>query len=214
MQAGDSHDRRGHQRPVRPGPTKHRGMNAHAPSPRSTNQDQTLSPIDFNPSAVNTKLATLSFVLSTVLTGCVGTGPNTQQGAVAGGAVGALTGAIIGNNSGSRNGASGALIGALAGAIAGGTIGNAVDHENGTIYGQPLTAVPACPARAPAPEVVTVQPSPYAIWIPGFWNWNGYRYYWIAGCWEVPPPGFRVYVRGEWILRRGGYYYRRPYWRR
>src|SRR4051812_46273998 len=66
-------------------------------------------------------------------TGCVGTGPNTQRGAVGGAALGALAGAIIGNNSGG-NGGSGPLIGAAAGALAGGTMGNAVDNDNGTLY--------------------------------------------------------------------------------
>ena len=40
-----------------------------------------------------------SVALSALLTGCVGTGPNTQQGAVGGAALGALAGAIIGNRS-------------------------------------------------------------------------------------------------------------------
>ena len=46
--------------------------------------------------------STLMFalVLSALSAGCVGTGPNTQQGAVTGGALGALAGGIIGNNSG------------------------------------------------------------------------------------------------------------------
>ena len=162
---------------------------------------------------MNTKLTSIVLTLCTVLTGCVGTGPNTQQGAVAGGAAGALAGAIIGNNSGSHNGAAGALIGALAGAIAGGTLGNAADNQNGTLYGQPMAAVPAAPANAPAPDVVSPQPSPYAVWIPGYWDWNGYQYSWVAGYWTVPPAGYHVYVRGGWIVRNGGHYYRRPYWR-
>ena len=162
---------------------------------------------------MNGKSAGVVFVLCTVLTGCVGTGPNTQQGAVAGGALGALAGAIIGNNSGNHDGAAGALVGALAGAIAGGTLGNAADNQNGTIYGRALTAVPAYPAAAPAPEVVPVQPVSEAVWVPGYWNWNGYEYNWIAGFWAVPPPGFHVYVAGGWVFHRGGYFYRRPYWR-
>jgi len=163
--------------------------------------------------AMKTTITATALILSTMLTGCVGTGPNTQQGAVEGGALGALAGAIIGNNSGSHNGAAGALVGALAGAIAGGTIGNSVDHQNGTVYGQPMTAAPAAPAAAAAPDVIPSQPSPAAVWIPGYWNWNGYQYNWIAGFWAIPPVGFRVYVGGEWIFRHGGYYYRRAYWR-
>src|ERR1035441_10039127 len=78
-----------------------------------------------------------------VLTGCVGTGPNTQQGAAGGAALGAATGAIIGNNSGALQGPAAAFIGPIAGAFFGGTIGTSVDHQNGTIYGEPIAAVPA-----------------------------------------------------------------------
>ena len=72
-------------------------------------------------------------LIALLLTGCVGTGPNTQRGAVTGGALGAITGAVIGNNTHAGVG-QGALIGGLVGALAGGTLGNAQDHEQGTIY--------------------------------------------------------------------------------
>ncbi len=153
--------------------------------------------------------------------GCVGTGPNTQQGAVTGGALGALAGGIIGNNSGSHNGASGALIGALAGAIAGGALGNSVDNERGTLYQPPSGAVspyavqqvPAAPSEAPMTEVVTAPPSPAALWIPGYWAYDGVRYVWVAGHWEIPPPNCRSYVAPYWANQGGGYVYVRGYWR-
>jgi hypothetical protein len=118
---------------------------------------------------MNNRIVSAAVALCTVLTGCVGTGPNTQQGAVEGGALGAVTGAIIGNNSGGRNGAAGALIGAIAGAIAGGTIGNSVDQQNGTIYGQPLAAVPVYPAYPPTPDVIGAQSAPNSVgpWLLG-----------------------------------------------
>src|SRR5580658_10607738 len=107
---------------------------------------------------MKTRNTVTALALCAALSGCVGTGPNTQQGAVAGGATGALAGAIIGNNSGGRNGPAGALIGAIVGAIAGGTIGNSIDQERGTLYGQPLAAVPTYPAYAGAPEAMVPQP--------------------------------------------------------
>jgi hypothetical protein len=162
---------------------------------------------------MDTRIKATALALCAVLTGCVGTGPNTQQGAVTGGALGAVTGAIIGNNSGGRNGAAGALIGAIVGAIAGGTIGNSVDQQNGTLYGQPLAAVPPPPPYAGRPEVIVSQPTPNAVWIPGYWEWTGAQYTWTPGYWAVPPVGFQVYVEGGWIFRGGGYFYRRPYWR-
>jgi hypothetical protein len=162
---------------------------------------------------METRIRMMTVALCTILTGCVGTGPNTQRGAVEGGALGSVAGAVIGNNSGGRNGPAGALIGAIVGAIAGGTIGNSIDNQNGTIYGRPMAAVPGCPAYASSPDVVVAQPGPSAVWVPGYWEWTGAEYTWVAGCWTVPPAGFNVYVRGGWILRGGGYYYRRPYWR-
>jgi len=148
----------------------------------------------------------LALALSTLGTGCVGTGPNTQQGAVNGAALGAILGGIIGNNHGHQTW-EGAAIGAAAGAIAGGTLGNAADNRNGTIYRSPDEAatnvvvqqVPATPPpAAPTEVVVTPPPSPAAIWIPGYWAYNGSGYVWAAGRWEIPPPNCRAYVAPYW----------------
>jgi len=156
--------------------------------------------------------------LTALNSGCVGTGPNTQQGAVAGGAIGALAGAIVGNNSGHRT-LEGAAIGGVVGAVAGGTIGNSVDQQRGTIYGSQTEAttnvvvqdVPAPPP--PQPEVIVVQPSPAAVWIPGFWAYEGRSYVWVSGYWAVPPPHHRHFVQPHWERDRGGYVYIRGYWR-
>lgn len=156
-----------------------------------------------------------------VFAGCVGTGPNTQQGAVTGGALGALAGAVIGNNSGGR-GLEGALIGGAAGAIAGGTIGNSVDNERGTVYGAPretvptysaAAVVPPAPPPAPARDIVTPAPAPSAIWIPGYWNFNGAGYVWIAGHWEIPPTGATNYIAAHWENRGNALAYVPAYWR-
>ncbi|HMD61541.1 MAG TPA: YMGG-like glycine zipper-containing protein, partial [Opitutaceae bacterium] len=143
----------------------------------------------------------------------MGTGPNTQNGAVAGGALGALTGAIIGNNSGGRNGLGGAAIGAVAGAIAGATLGNAVDNQQGTIYRSEYeatsrVAVPQVPPP-PAPEAdyVTPQPTPSATWVAGYYTFDGYRYAWVPGHWEIPPPNVSVFIRPHWVYRGGQYVY-------
>jgi hypothetical protein len=166
----------------------------------------------------------LSFVLPLALcvlsTGCVGTGPNTQQGAVGGAAVGALAGGIIGNNSGGRNAVGGALLGGLIGAIAGGTIGNSIDQQRGTIYGSEREAtthvvVEQLPPPPPPPpsEVAYAQPSPDAVWVPGYWFFDGYSYVWASGCWQVPPPYHYAYVSPHWAYRGGGYVFVRGYWR-
>ena len=130
----------------------------------------------------------LTLGLCVLCTGCVGTGPNTQQGAVAGGALGALAGAIIGNNSGSHNGLAGALIGGTVGAIAGGTIGNSVDNQRGTIYHSEQEAVTTVAVQQPPPPPLLRRRSslcspdpPGAIWINGYYIFDGYRYVWVAG---------------------------------
>lgn len=169
------------------------------------------------------RLSVVTFGLgSLLLAGCVGTGPNTQQGAVAGGAIGALAGAIIGNNSGSGNAGSGALIGAAVGALAGGTMGNAVDHERGTLYGsydqayasriETVSAPPPMPAPPQVQEVVVTAPSPEAVWVPGHWSYRGHGYVWISGHWEMPPPYSRSYVAGHWERRGHHTYWVESYW--
>jgi hypothetical protein len=153
---------------------------------------------------------------------CVGTGPNTQQGAVAGGALGALAGAIIGNNSHGHNALGGALIGGAAGAIAGGTIGNSVDHERGTIYSSRSEAVTTVVAAQPPPpppapvvrEVIVERPAPTAVWVAGHWEYVGRGgYVWVAGHWAFPPRARYAYVEPHWEPRGGTYVYVRGYWR-
>lgn len=164
-----------------------------------------------------------ALAVAALLTGCEGTGPNTQQGAVTGGALGALAGAIIGHNSGGGNTLGGALIGGAAGALAGGTIGNSVDHENGTVYGEngpvaqrTVRVVQAVPPPPPPPtpnEVVTPSPAANAVWIPGYWSYDGSAYAWVSGHWEIPPANTHTYVAAHWENQGSGYFFVPSYWR-
>jgi hypothetical protein len=161
----------------------------------------------------------LGLALCLVGAGCEGNGPNTQNGALAGGALGALAGGIIGNQS--HNALGGALIGGAIGAIAGGTIGNNIDHENGTIYGseaQATTTVyvssPPPPPPAPGDAYMGPPPFPGAVWINGYWAWDGREYVWAAGHWIQAPPGYSYYIAPHWGYRPDGrYVYIRGYWR-
>jgi|GEM_PF-252022 len=152
--------------------------------------------------------------------GCVGTGPNTQQGAVGGAALGAIAGAIVGNNSGSHNALGGAAIGAAAGAVAGGAIGNSLDHQRGTIYYSEADATTNVvvqqppPPPAPPAEVVVARPAVESVWVGGYWAYTGddRRYVWVQGHWERPPPHYRAYVSPHWARRRGNYVYIQGYW--
>ncbi len=153
--------------------------------------------------------------------GCVGTGPNTQQGAVTGGALGAIAGAIIGNNSGHRT-LEGAAIGAAAGAVAGGTLGNAADHQQGTLYTTQTAATTNYVVTQPPPPPPPIQrsemsgpahPPPGAIWIDGYWLFDGRSYLWVIGHWEVPPPRCHVFIAPGWVRHHNGrYVYIRGYW--
>jgi hypothetical protein len=156
-----------------------------------------------------------------LLSGCAGTGPNTQRGAVGGAALGALAGAIIGNNSGSHNGAAGAAIGAVAGGLAGGALGNSVDHERNTVYTSEsqattdvVVAEPPPPPPPPQPEIIVAQPEPNVVWVPGYYAWDGRAYVWIGGRWAHPPRrGYRAYRQPHWERRGSGYVYVQGYWR-
>jgi hypothetical protein len=152
--------------------------------------------------------------------GCVGTGPNTQRGAIGGAVLGSIAGAVIGNNSGHGNGARGAVIGGAAGSIAGGTMGNAVDHERGTIYTSERSAttdvyVSAAPPPPPRRREVVVVERPYreAVWVDGYWAYIGRgEYAWVEGRWMRPPGPYRTYVAPHWKRQRGGYVYVEGYW--
>jgi hypothetical protein len=163
----------------------------------------------------------LALALSALSTGCVGTGPNTQQGAVAGGAAGAVAGAIIGNNSRGHNTAGGALVGGLIGAIAGGTIGNSLDQQRGTLYHTEAEArtrvVMAQPPPPPPPEreVIAERPAPNAVWVRGYWAYTGEgrRYVWAPGHWEIPAPQYQTFVQPHWARQGDNYVYVDGYWR-
>lgn len=168
---------------------------------------------------LRTKLV-LPLAISALCAGCVGTGPNTQQGAVAGGTLGAIAGAILGNNSPGHDSLGGAILGGVAGAIAGGTLGNAEDNQQGTLYGQPpmtqsrvVSQQPPPPPSSQPADVVTAPPSPTAIWIPGYWAYNGVGYVWTSGRWEVPPPNCHAYVAPYWAYQGGSYVYVQGSWR-
>jgi hypothetical protein len=173
---------------------------------------------------MNIRTITFStLALSLLLSGCVGTGPNTQNGAVAGGAIGALAGAIIGNNSRGGNSVGGALIGGAVGAIAGGTIGNNKDHQEGTLYGNYDEAYnsrvemrgPPPPPPAPLTEVIPAAPTNGALWIPGYWSFEsrgGDTYTWVGGHWEVPPPNVRNFVTAHWERHGHRYVWVQSYW--
>lgn len=160
-----------------------------------------------------------SLTITMLGAGCVGAGPNTQQGAVGGAAAGAVAGAIIGNNSRGHDSVGGAVIGGLVGAIAGGAIGNSLDHQRGTIYTSEAQATTeyavATPPPPPAPprEVMVARSAPEAVWVDGYWIYESRGYAWMPGHWERPPARYRAFVAPHWAQHEHTYVYVQGYWR-
>ncbi len=54
----------------------------------------------------------------------------------------------------------------------------------------------------PPPPVVEYVPVavPGYVWAPGYWAWNGHRYYWSSGAWQRVQPAYG-HVAGHWWQR-------------
>ena len=86
---------------------------------------------------------------------------------------------------------------------------------------------PPPPGYAPPPGTVLVPsapppvrveavppPPPYpAVWQPGFWRWDGYRYRWARGHYVRPPRERHEWVAGHWEVRPGGHFWVEGFWR-
>ena len=88
-----------------------------------------------------------------------------------------------------------------------------------------LAASAAAPAIAqppppyppvPPPRYEAVPPPPDAryVWVPGHWHWNGYRYVWFGGRYEIRQAGWGHYVHGRWAwnARVGQWVWRPAHW--
>ena len=70
--------------------------------------------------------------------------------------------------------------------------------------------------KAPPPVRVEVRPAkpfPTAVWISGYWRWNGTRYVWVAGRWVRPRRGY-AWVPGHWRHTRHGWRWVPGHWKR
>jgi len=45
----------------------------------------------------------------------------------------------------------------------------------------------------PAPMEFVPPAAPGAVWTPGYWAWDGYRYIWVQGRWVAAAPPVAVY---------------------
>jgi hypothetical protein len=62
-------------------------------------------------------------------------------------------------------------------------------------------------------EYITERPSPYHVWIGGYWSWQIGRHVWISGHWDLPPRSNVVWVEPRWERRDRGYVLVEGYWR-
>jgi YXWGXW repeat-containing protein len=51
-----------------------------------------------------------------------------------------------------------------------------------------------------------------AIWVPGYWDYNGDGYSWVPGSWEQPPEVGLLWTPGYWGFDNGGYVWNAGYW--
>jgi hypothetical protein len=68
----------------------------------------------------------------------------------------------------------------------------------------PVQEVVAEDGPPPPPEEVRPQmPFDGAVWIPGFWHWQGGRHVWVVGRWSPQPQGYR-WQDQRWEHRKDG----------
>lgn len=93
----------------------------------------------------------------------------------------------------------------LAGALVVSTVATAV--------GQPRPPYP--PVPPPRYEAVPPPPGARYAWVPGHWQWNGYRYVWIGGRYDIRQPGWGHYAPGRWVwsAREGRWVWSPANWR-
>jgi hypothetical protein len=61
------------------------------------------------------------------------------------------------------------------------------------------------PSPPPAPRAEPrPQPVPELVWAPGFWQWDGARWIWIAGAWQRPPAPGATWLPDRWEIRPRG----------
>jgi hypothetical protein len=81
---------------------------------------------------------------------------------------------------------------------------------------QLLTSCGGYVATAPPPppyEVIGVAPSPYHVWVPGYYSYNRGHYVYTKGFYRIPPRGKKYYVQGNWRNTSRGYKRDKGYWR-
>lgn len=61
-------------------------------------------------------------------------------------------------------------------------------------------------------EVRSARPFANAVWIAGYWRWNGNKYVWAKGKWAKPKKG-KKWIPGHWKSSRRGYFWVPGHWK-
>lgn len=69
---------------------------------------------------------------------------------------------------------------------------------------------PPAPEREPPPPP---SPNAAAVWVPGYWHWNGLQYSWIGGHWEQHAPQGAQWHAPHYSIRGSSYVYEPGGWR-
>jgi hypothetical protein len=83
--------------------------------------------------------------------------------------------------------------------------------ERRTLLAEP----PPFPLGKPR-QLKPIRPAPEAVWVEGYWSYMGHLgspYEWMSGHWEIPPPGARTWVPGDWQRFGNNFVYVRGHWR-
>jgi hypothetical protein len=77
------------------------------------------------------------------------------------------------------------------------------------VWQPPVVQQPAVYIQTQPPpvinEVQTAAPWANAVWIPGYWHWNGFSHVWVAGRWSAARAGWR-WERDRWVSGPQGWY--------
>ncbi|MFZ0285579.1 MAG: hypothetical protein WAL32_10130 [Terriglobales bacterium] len=69
------------------------------------------------------------------------------------------------------------------------------------------------PPPPPIAEPAIISPGPGYVWVPGYQTWNGNRYLWVRGHWELRPVGMHQWIPGHWRHNGYGWYWVPGHWR-
>lgn len=82
-------------------------------------------------------------------------------------------------------------------------------------YEPPAPVEVVANAEPPAPIVETRPAMPFAgaVWMPGYWHWNGHHHVWIGGRWSAARAGW-TWEPHHWVRTPAGWRMEHGHWRR